>query len=259
MAEGAKVGGGRPFPYQQPACPEQHADYAPAKPSSLIFPREAAVSFRLSARTCLAAGLVCLQTADLICTYYLLAGGDRGDVYEANPVARSILATGGWLGVAAYKFAITAIAVLASLAVARSRPAAGLRLLAGLCLMMLCVNGYSAVLLASPDTDTAAELQAQRFGESLDGKARAAHRFNELRVEICDAVLDGECDTAEGAARMAKLIQTRGPSLELPPAARLPEPSRSDAVMAYLKHHLHFRAEQRGMAAHFVSQDATGA
>ena len=59
------------------------------------------MSLRLSARTCLAAGLVFLQTADLICTYFLLDGGDRGDVYEANPFARSILASAGWPGVAA--------------------------------------------------------------------------------------------------------------------------------------------------------------
>src|SRR4051812_15622238 len=74
---------------------------SPRSPSS---PRESAVSFRLSARTCLVAGLVCLQAADLICTYFLLDGaGGRGDVYEANPVARSILAQSGWLGVAAFK------------------------------------------------------------------------------------------------------------------------------------------------------------
>src|SRR5262249_42115758 len=139
------------------------------------------------------------------------------------------------------------------------RPAAGVRLLTGLCLAMLCVNCYSAVLLSAPDADAVAELQAQRFGETLDGRVQAANEFSELRTKLCDAILDGKCDTSEGAEQLAKLIETHGPSMHLPPAARLPEPSRTADVMTYLYIHLRFRADQRGMADRFVSLDATGA
>jgi hypothetical protein len=111
------------------------------------------VSFRLSARTSLVAGLVCLQAADLICTYLLLEGGRRGDVYEVNPLARSILHTGGWPSVALFKFSLTGVAVLASLLVARRRPATAARLLGLLCAVMLGVNVYSGTLLASPGAE----------------------------------------------------------------------------------------------------------
>ena len=204
------------------------------------------MSFRLSARTCLVAGLVCLQTADLICTYLLLEGGRRDDVYEANPLARSILRTGGWAGVALFKFSLTAVAVLAALVVARRRPVMGERLLGLMCAVMLGVNVYSGALLASPCTG-AEERQADEAGERLDRRVAMARGYSDVRRAICDAVLDGECDMAEASARLAAVITTYGPQMKLPRTARLPDPSQSAEVRAYLNYHLYDRAAVRGM------------
>src|SRR5262249_4585450 len=134
------------------------------------------VSFRLPARTYLGAGLVCLQTADLICTYLLLEGGRRGDVYEANPLARSILHAGGWPGVARFKFSPTGVAVLASLLVARRRPATAARLLGLLCAVLLGVNVYSGTLLASPG----AEAQERQFNEARERLNRQPEAIREI-------------------------------------------------------------------------------
>jgi Domain of unknown function (DUF5658) len=205
------------------------------------------VSSRLHARTCLVLGLVCLQTADLLCTYLLLDGGGRADVYEANPLARSVLATGGWAGVAAFKFSITFVAVLASLMVSRRRPATAVRLLATLCAVMLGVNAYSGSLLASPDPNAVAERQANERAEYLTGQVDGTREFLNARTAICDAVLDGQCDTAEAASRLTDLVGSYGPRLRLPSVARLPDPSRPGEALAYLSYHLRDRAAQRGM------------
>src|SRR5262245_46882642 len=160
------------------------------------------VSFRLSARTCLVAGFVCLQVTDLICTYLLLDGGHRADVYEANPLARSVLHAGGWPGVALFKFSLTAVAVLAALLVSRRRPAMAVRLLGLLCAVMLGVNVYSGTLLASPSAEAAYERRVNDDGERLDRQVALTREFCGVRAAICDAVLDGQCDTAEASGRL---------------------------------------------------------
>src|SRR3954453_14118100 len=99
-------------------------------------PGEKPVSNRFSARTCLVAGLVCLQLADLICTYLLLEGGQRLDVYEANPLARTILDGGGWAGMTLFKLSLTAVIISAALLTSRRRPAVAVRLLSVLCVLM---------------------------------------------------------------------------------------------------------------------------
>jgi hypothetical protein len=204
------------------------------------------VSFRLSVRTGLAAGLVCLQAADLICTYLLLEGARRGDVYEANPLARSILRAGGWSGVALFKFSLTGVAVLASLLVARRRPAMAARLLGLLCAVMLGVNVYSGTLLASPGAD-AEERQVNEARERLDRQVAGIKGYCDVRRAICDAVLDGECDVAEASSRLAAAITTYGPQMQLPRTAGLPDPSQSAEVQAHLNVHLYDRAAARGL------------
>src|SRR5262245_46996891 len=86
-----------------PRGPTARASLRAITPLTFHPQRRWPVSFRLSARACLVAAFVCLQAADLICTYLLLDGGRRADVYEANPLARSILHAGGWAGVALFK------------------------------------------------------------------------------------------------------------------------------------------------------------
>jgi hypothetical protein len=204
------------------------------------------VSFRLRAHTCLVAGLACLQIADLICTYLLLDGGNRADVYEANPLARSILETTGWLGVIAFKLAFTGVAVTACLALTRRRPAVALRVLTVLCVMMLGVNAYSGTLLASPDVNAIAEREANEDAKFLEQKANARREYAQRRNVICDAVLAGECDLSEASARLSETIHECEPGLHMPAAARLPDTSNHGEVLAYLSFHVRLRAEYRG-------------
>lgn len=215
--------------------------------------------FRLNARTCLVAGLVCLQTADLICTYLLLDGGQRGDVYEANPVARTILQTGGWMGVALFKLSLTAVAVLAALLVSRRRPAVAVRLLGLLCALMLGVNAYSATLLTSPGDAPVTESQASENSDRLDHQVASTHEFCRVRATVCDAVMTGECDVQQACSRLAVAIGTYGPRMKLPRAARLPEPSKQDEVLAYLNYHLNERARERGLKESPVCLNETSA
>jgi hypothetical protein len=206
------------------------------------------VSSRLRAHTCLVAGLACLQIADLICTYLLLDGGNRADVYEANPLARSVLEMSGWLGLLAFKLLFTAVATTACLALARRRPAVALRVVTCLCVVMLGVNAYSGTLLASPDASAVAEQKAHEVSDSLDQKVHVRHEFVQRRDSICDAVLAGECETAEAAARLSETIEEFGSSLKLPAAARLPDASNDRQVLAYLSFHVRLRAEYRGLS-----------
>src|SRR5687768_13949684 len=97
--------------------------------------RGASMSSCLRAILALVVAFVLLQAVDFAFTWKLL--GARADVYEANPLARTVLESGGWGGLALFKCAVTALALAAALLVARRRPAASLRLLAGLCLLML--------------------------------------------------------------------------------------------------------------------------
>ena len=205
------------------------------------------MSFRLSARTYLVAGLVCLQAADLTLTYLLLDGGRRADVYEANPLARSILQAGGWLGMALFKSSLTGVTVVAALLVWRRRPAAAAWLLGLLCAVVLGVNVYSGTLLASPGAEAAEERRLNEAGEELDRQVALAREFAELREAICDDLLDGKCDVAKASGRLAGLVADCGPKMRLPGVARLPEPSRPGELRAYLSFHLYHRAVRRGV------------
>jgi len=205
------------------------------------------LSFRLRAHTCLVGGLACLQVADLLCTYLLLGGNGRADVYEANPLARSILETSGWLGLASFKLAVTGVTLTACLALARRRPAVALRVLTALCVVMLGVNAYSGTLLASPDASAVAERQANERSNCLEERRSVRQEFARRRNAVCDAVLAGECDTAEATARLSETIRECGASLELPAAARLPDPSQGGQVLAYLNFQVRLRADARGL------------
>jgi hypothetical protein len=188
--------------------------------------------------------LVCLQTADLICTYLLLSGG-RTDAYEANPLARTVLEVGGWLGLGAFKLAVTGVALTACAALARKRAVVAVRVLAGLCVVMFGVNAYSGTLLASPDPVKVAVDQANAESDGLDDLISRTHAFSRERNELCDAVLEGTCETAEATARLDELL--RKADLKLPAAARLPDPDQPAEVSAYFHYHLQLRARVRGL------------
>src|SRR5262249_29974471 len=112
----------------------------------------------------LAMGLVVLQGLDFGLTRLLLSGEVRDDVYEANVLARCVLGRGGWVGLAAFKGLCTLVTLGAALLVLRWRPPTGRRLLAGLCLVMFGVVGYSAALasgVASPGQREMARIRSE--------------------------------------------------------------------------------------------------
>src|SRR5262249_38923004 len=79
---------------------------------------------------------VLLSVADLALTWWLLAHS-RGQVYEANPVARWWLQQQGWLGLALFKVGVVFLVVGLVVVIARSQPRT-----AG------CVLGLGCVVLA---------------------------------------------------------------------------------------------------------------
>ena len=87
-----------------------------------------------------------LSVADFVQTYALLQGGT---VVEANPVAAEWLARHGWVGLAAFKGALTLTVFLVVVLLARRRsPAAG-RVLALGCAVLLGVAVYSRGLVTA--------------------------------------------------------------------------------------------------------------
>jgi hypothetical protein len=205
------------------------------------------MSFRLRTLSWLVGGFLLLQAADFVFTWLLLSGVRRGDVYESNPVAQAILDRGGWAGLAAFKLAITGVALAAGLAVAQRRPSAGLRLLVVLCLMMVGVNVYSGTLLAAPDQNARAEKQALARHVDLHQRMDLNREFVNLRDVLCDDLLDGRTDTEQATERLREHVHQFAPQLRLPAAGRLPDPTRNDELAAYLAFHLHHRARARGL------------
>jgi hypothetical protein len=210
------------------------------------------MSFRLRVIVCLVGGFLLLQAADFLFTWLLLSGAARADVYESNPLARSILDRAGWLGLAAFKLSITAVALTAGLAVLRRRPAAGLRLLTALCLLMLGVNVYSGTLLASPP-GTPEERQALAREKTLDRQFVDGRQFFGVRDALLDAVLAGHITPQDARQQLADHIRHYSPLLRLPPAGRLPDPARPEELAAYWDYHLSCRAEDRGLSEIAVS------
>jgi hypothetical protein len=141
-------------------------------------------------RCCLALAccLVLLQGADLSLTYLLLAR-PQPDVYEANPLAAAVLARHGWAGVGTFKVLCCLAAVAAALPVCRRRAAAGAALLAGLCLLMAGVVGYSGALLARPPGPPPEVSRITEEGARLEGRIAQVKRLHDGRAAICLDVL----------------------------------------------------------------------
>jgi hypothetical protein len=207
------------------------------------------MSFRLRSLAYLIGGLMLLQAADFVFTYLLLDGGVRGDIYESNPLARSILDRGGWLGLAAFKLSITAVVLSAVAVVARRRRVAAIRLLVVLCLLMLGVNVYSGTLLAAPDQEKVSEQKALAVEADLGSRMGACAEFIRERDQVCDEMLAGRRDLNAAIQDMTDLVVHFAPRTRMPPAARMPNPQRRDEIALYLDFHLRHRASDRGLDA----------
>lgn len=185
----------------------------------------------------LAACLVVLQAADFCLTWLLLASGLRSDVYEANPLALRILREHGWFGLAVFKGGCSLIAMTAALAVSRSRPAAALRLLVVLCLVMAGVVGYSGVLVAAPtNTPEQDVVRLERRATEIGNSITHIARFGQAREKICREVLVNPADLPAGVAKMRECVASLDPALQ---NKRNPLPALRDdnQVAAYLYHH----------------------
>jgi hypothetical protein len=179
---------------------------------------------------------VLLQGSDLSLTYLLLER-PQPDVYEANPLAAAVLARHGWAGLGALKLLCCLAAVAAALLVCRRRAATGAALLAGLCLAMAGVVGYSGALLARPPGPPPEVSRLTEEGARLDGRIAQVKRLQAGRAAICLDVLEGREDLASGVERMHLCLEEYGPALCSALRARLPDPADPGQVAAYLHHH----------------------
>lgn len=195
---------------------------------------------RASCLSLLFAGcLISLQCVDFWLTRALLEGGVRADVYEANPLAKAVLARQGWSGVAVFKGLCTAVALGAGLIASVRRPAVGLRLLAAECLVMSGVVGWSAMLVRQPsesqDTKPVSGLE-QRSHQLLECLA-VTQQFHEARVEICRLVIRGETSLHVGLERLRECIESNRSMLSRAQQESLPDTRHTAQVAAYLYHH----------------------
>lgn len=159
--------------------------------------------------------LLVLQVVDLALTWTLV-GGRRGEVVEANPLARAVLDGHGWPGLAAFKFGCVALALVAVAGVWRWRPQLAVRALGCFCGAMALVVGYSALLLLSP-----ADAAQQHYQNVTRGKARVETQrkaFNEYtgrRQDLCRALLEKRMTLEEAANQHGRCLMEWGDRMEL--------------------------------------------
>jgi hypothetical protein len=168
-------------------------------------------------------------------TWLLLEGGGRPDVYEANPLALSILTNFGWMGVATFKSCCSLLALGAVLSVWYFRPTSGSRLLTFLCLVMTGVVGYSGVLLAQPADTAVQELPAlKQMSVQITGRIDHVHRFGNERAQICRDVLENNIDLPTALERMRDCIRRFEKDLSSYNRSMLPDLAKDNEVAAYL-------------------------
>ncbi len=186
----------------------------------------------------LLACFISLQAADFCLTWALLAGGVRGDVYEANPLANRILGRFGWVGLAGFKSACSLVALSAILIVWRARAVAGARLLALLCLVMGGVVGYSGALLAAPEPHDDPALSALTSeSRSLSDSLVAVASLHNERSALCRDLLDERIALPAAVERMRACLARHAPALRSRNRGDLPDHDDDGAVAGYLFHH----------------------
>ena len=88
---------------------------------------------------------VVLSLADLYLTRHLVSATD-GQIYESNPIANWWLSNLGWLGLGAFKLLTMLTVAGLVVAISRSRPRAGRRVLSFACVAVAAVVAYSCYL-----------------------------------------------------------------------------------------------------------------
>jgi hypothetical protein len=176
-----------------------------------------------------------LQGVDFLLTWALLGGVWRGDVVEANPLARSVLDASGWVGLALFKLAFTLIALVAVLTIARRRPALATRVAGVMCLMVLGVNGYSGWLLARPEDPSGRMLLAENIkSRSLDGEYARIREFKRQRIAVCRDWLERRITLPVALERLAAVVERHRPHCCRYQQARLPASDQPGQLVEYL-------------------------
>lgn len=185
----------------------------------------------------LVVGMVVLQGMDFILTGLLLSGQVRMDVYEANPLAQRILTAGGWLALATFKALCTLVALAAAVLVLRWRPETGRRLLAGLCLVLLGVVGYSAALAGGAgNNQELAPLHSD--GLKVEQAQVTLRQYIRQRNDLCAALLLGEVSLAEAVERYPHIAAKCDTAMLAAFRRHLPTHAEPAARASYLLGHL---------------------
>jgi hypothetical protein len=174
--------------------------------------------------------LVVLQGADLVLTWRLL---QRPDVYEANPLARGVVARFGDAGLIGFKGICTAVVLGIVLFVWQRRAVVAKRLLCVCCLLLAGTSIWSLAML-SRQSDVASEsvLLAEQAG--LDRQMDEAMRFYDERLLIAEDLLAGRISLAAAVEPMARCIERYRPGLVAPVRAALPATDQPSEVSLYL-------------------------
>jgi hypothetical protein len=147
-----------------------------------------------------------LSGADFLLTWHLLRDG-AGAAYEGNPLAAWWLARAGWVGLAAFKAAMTLTAAGLAVLVFRRRPRAGHRLLAFCCAAVAAVVLYSSGLCGAAHRTAAADAEAlASLASEADRLEAARQRCQDYRAVLRDVARDlraGRCTLGEGVERLA--------------------------------------------------------
>lgn len=211
-------------------------------------------------RFVLVGSLVALQALDFVVTWQLLSGGVRSDIYEANPLARFILNTLGWGGLALFKASVTALALGAVLYVARERPRTAQFLLMGLCLMVLVVVGQGGRLLASTNNITSNQTRIlEQRQELLVNQMQSVADFTKSRDAILVDLLEGRIDQESAIAQIVACINAHRPKLDSFQKKNLPPTDQIHHVASYVYFHLVTLARIRDRSADlsYLGQDLT--
>ncbi len=159
---------------------------------------------------------VLLSLADLALTCWLL-DHSRGQVYEANPLARWWLVRYWATGLACFKAAVVLLVLVLMAVIAHFRPWAAGRILEVSCAILVLVVLHSTALCRTflVPINAREALEIEQALDEINREIRAERsRMIAFRVfvgDLCNDLLAGRCTLGEAVGRLARTAQGRFP------------------------------------------------
>jgi hypothetical protein len=156
-----------------------------------------------------------LSGLDWLLTWRLMHNGS-GLVYEGNPIANWWLASGGWQGLAVFKFGVAGLVGGLCVLISVYRPHTARKVLTFACSVLVVVVLYSSSLAGymgapGPRSETDRLRFLEKSGLVLEEQFHGVKEYQTLRRELGAALLDGRYSLREAVDRLAASPMGRQP------------------------------------------------